>query len=72
MPKREDWYSWLKDGNEVTPENYKIMQNIWNTQNCSTMADLLLYYNLQDIDPFFEAIKNFSDHYCVFRAGDYY
>ena len=63
MPPREKWYSWLRDENEVTPENYEIMQEIWKEQKCKNMGDLLAFYNKQDIEPFALAIKNFADHY---------
>ena len=43
--------------------NYLDLKKLWAKQNMTTLKDFLIYYNLKDIDPFTEAVKNLQKFY---------
>ncbi len=69
MPAREEFYSNLREENEVTPEIYAWLQQTWKEKGMKTMRDFLAWYNNFDTEPFCQAIVNlgqpFRKHYDV-------
>ncbi len=63
LPPREDFYSQLRQENEVTPEIYAWLQETWKEKGMKTMRDFLGWYNNLDTEPFAKAILNMGNHY---------
>ena len=63
LPPIEEFYSNLRDENEVTPVIYKFLQATWKQKKMKTMRDFLAWYNNLDTVPFAEALKNMNDTY---------
>ena len=55
LHKYETWFSKLKNSN-ITEEEYKQAQKIWDEKKMTTLDDYLIYYNNLDVGPFIEAV----------------
>ena len=42
---------------------YVDLKKLWANQNMTTVKDFLIYYNLKNIDPLMEAVKNLQKFY---------
>ena len=52
---REAFYSNLTQSN-ITQANYELVEKTWVTKNWTFLRDLLVYYNLLDVNSFVEAV----------------
>ena len=56
LPPHEEFYSKLKNSN-ITEEDYKCCQQVWESEGMQTMRDFLVWYNNTDVVPFVEAVE---------------
>ena len=56
LPPHEAFHSKLKNTN-ITAEEYKYCQEIWEKEGMNTMRDFLVWYNNLDVTPFIEAVE---------------
>ena len=62
LPKLEEFHSFLRNGNELTPEIHSSLQHVWDTQGFKNCREFLSYYNAMDVDPFITAIQRMREH----------
>ena len=55
LPPHSAFYSSLKNSN-ITEEEYKYCQEVWEKEEMRTMRDFLTWYNNLDVTPFIEAL----------------
>ena len=68
LPPYDAFFSHLKQKNVLEDdggaakglENYKKIQEIWNSQDMSCLEDWLIYYNNLDVGPFMEAVTKYQ------------
>lgn len=56
LPPQPDFYSTLKQEG-ISDEDYILLQNIWKSENFTTMFDFLTWYNNKDVRPFLVGIN---------------
>ena len=56
LPPHEAFYSKLKNSN-ISEEEYKYCQDVWEKGEMNTMRDFLTWYNNLDVTPFIEAVE---------------
>lgn len=56
LPQHEAFYSSLKNEN-ITEEEYRYCQQVWEDNEMSTVKDFLAWYNNLDVGPFVEAVE---------------
>lgn len=62
LPPHESFFSSLRQEN-ISEENYRYCQKVWEKNRMETMLDFLKWYNCLDVVPFLEAIQKQSDVY---------
>ena len=62
VPPHQAFYSKLTQSN-ISQAEYVLVQNTWAEQNWTSLRDLLVYYNLLDVNPFVEAVQKLLDPY---------
>ena len=75
FPPIECWSSWLKD-KKMLKEEWLYMREVWRKNDFKNLGELLCYYNLLDIIPMLNALKNqkevfrscFEEEYSNFRS----
>ena len=65
-PPHEAFYSSLHQRN-ISNEEYALVVETWRKEGWTTLKDLLIHYNLLDVDPFIQAISNLLQPY--FKDG---
>ena len=60
LPPPEVSHSTLS-GSDITEEQYKYCQRVWNDNNMESFLDFLVWYNNLDVVPFLEAIEKMSE-----------
>ena len=60
LPPPEAFHSTLCNTN-ITEEQYKYYQRVWNDNNMETFRDFLVWYNNRDVVPFLEAIDKMCE-----------
>jgi hypothetical protein len=76
----ELWYSTVKqksvlqDGEDTIENNYKLIKNIWDEGQMTSLKDLLIEYNNCDVGPFISALEAFQNIFhehglSVFKSG---
>ena len=55
LPEHEHFYSALTNSN-ISEEQYRHCQNIWETHNMTTFKDYLVFYNTSDVTGFLSAV----------------
>ena len=56
VPQYDAFYSKLTRSN-ITEAQYTLVVQTWKEKNWNCLRDLLIYYNLLDVNPFVEAVK---------------
>ena len=59
LPRHAALYSSLKNQN-ITNEEYRYCQQVWEDKEMSTFKDFLVWYNNLDVVPFLEAVEKMS------------
>ena len=59
LPPHEAFYSTVKNAN-ITEEEYKYCQQVWEENNMTAFKDFLVWYNNLDVVPFLEAVEKMS------------
>ena len=59
LPPHAAFYSSLKNAN-ITGEEYRYCQQVWEDNEMSTFKDFLVWYNNLDVVPFLEAVEKMS------------
>ena len=59
LPPHAAFYSSLKNAN-ITSEEYRYCQQVWEDNEMSTFKDFLVWYNNLDVVPFLEAVEKMS------------
>ena len=62
VPQYEAFYSKLTRSN-ITEAQYALVVQTWKEKNWNCLRDLLIYYNLLDVNPFVEAVKKLLEPY---------
>jgi G:T-mismatch repair DNA endonuclease (very short patch repair protein) len=62
LPPHSAFFSSLKDSN-ISDEEYKFCQTVWEREGMQTIGDMLVYYNKMDCIPFIKALDNHFDFY---------
>ncbi len=69
LPFSGAWYSSLKGGNvlgdndETILTNFRVVKKAWDTYGMKNLADLLEWYNLDDVRPFCSAVRRMLSFY---------
>ena len=59
LPPHAAFYSSLKNAN-ITGEEYRYCQQVWEDNEMSTFKDFLVWYNNLDVVPFLEAVEKMT------------
>ena len=62
VPQYDAFYSKLTRSN-ITEAQYTLVVQTWKEKNWNCLRDLLIYYNLLDVNPFVEAVKKLLQPY---------
>ena len=62
LPRHEEFYSQMKQRN-ITLEEYEQCKKIWKEKNMSSLRDLLVYYNNEDVRHFIPALEKQNEFY---------
>ena len=60
LPPHSAFYSSLKKTN-ISDEEYKLCQSVWEKYNMKTLKDFLIYYNCLDVAPGLKAMEKHMD-----------
>ena len=63
LPPKDEFHSWLRNDNEITPDIYAELQSLWVTEGFKNCREFLAYYNSMDAIPFMKAVINLRHHY---------
>ena len=78
FPAYEEFYSSLKNANtledgsgsrEIGMANYAKLHDIWVKEGMTTLGDLLKFYQMADVRPFYHAIKKMISLYAGLEYG---
>ena len=61
-PPHEAFYSSLHQSN-ISNEEYALVVETWQKESWTSLKDLLIHYNLLNVDPFIQAISNLLQPY---------
>ena len=62
LPSHASFYSTLK-GKNITEEEYREVQETWESENMTCLQDLLVSYNKQDVRGFVVAVERMQSYY---------